>query len=191
VAALLTRAAEAFTELGCAVEQASIPALERTDWNLLTMTLYGGGGGPYLERAVAGRHDQLHPALRRRLAARVDSLADYVAAEEAVEELRRDVAAFFVDHDVLLCPSVPTAAHGHDAMEVAIAGQAQSARATMRATIPWDLTGSPALSLPFAFSADGLPLGIQLVGRRFEDELVLRAAAALERLRGDFPRPAI
>jgi aspartyl-tRNA(Asn)/glutamyl-tRNA(Gln) amidotransferase subunit A len=61
----------------------------------------------------------------------------------------------------------------------------------MRATIPWDLTGSPALSLPFAIGGDGLPLGIQLVGRRFEDELVLRAATALERLRGDLPRPEL
>jgi aspartyl-tRNA(Asn)/glutamyl-tRNA(Gln) amidotransferase subunit A len=51
----------------------------------------------------------------------------------------------------------------------------------MRATIPFDLTGSPALTVPFARSRDGLPIGVQFVGRRFEDETVLRAGALLER----------
>ncbi len=50
----------------------------------------------------------------------------------------------------------------------------------MRATIPFDLTGSPAPTLPFAKSAEGLPVGVQLVGRRFEDETVLRAGLLLE-----------
>ena len=48
-------------------------------------------------------------------------------------------------------------------------------RDAMRATIPCDVTGSPALAVPFSFSEDGLPIGVQLVGRRFEDERVLAA----------------
>jgi aspartyl-tRNA(Asn)/glutamyl-tRNA(Gln) amidotransferase subunit A len=46
--------------------------------------------------------------------------------------------------------------------------------------VPWNLTGSPALSLPFGMSADGLPIGVQLVGRHFEESVVLQAAMALE-----------
>jgi Asp-tRNA(Asn)/Glu-tRNA(Gln) amidotransferase A subunit family amidase len=62
----------------------------------------------------------------------------------------------------------------------------------MRATIPWDVSGSPALTVPFARSSDGLPIGVQLVGRHFEDRLVLQAGAALEELRGDEPgRPPL
>ena len=147
------------------------------------MTLYSAGGGAFFDRVIDGRHDELHPALRRRLAAKVESLADYVAAEDAVEELRLDLPRAFLDHDVLLCPTVPVPAHPHDATEVEIDGTSYPPRATMRATIPWDLSGSPALSVPFAESGEGLPIGVQIVGRHFDDELVLRVGAALERPR--------
>jgi aspartyl-tRNA(Asn)/glutamyl-tRNA(Gln) amidotransferase subunit A len=50
----------------------------------------------------------------------------------------------------------------------------------MRATLPWNLTGSPALSVPFALTGDGLPVGVQTIGRRFDEETVLRVGAALE-----------
>ncbi|MDQ0993868.1 amidase [Streptomyces sp. V3I7] len=47
-------------------------------------------------------------------------------------------------------------------------------------TIPFSVTGHPALSLPVGFAADGLPIGLQIVGRRFEEATVFRVAAALE-----------
>ena len=46
---------------------------------------------------------------------------------------------------------------------------------------PFDLTGRPVISVPMAPGSGGLPLGLQIAGRRFEDDLVLRAAAAWER----------
>jgi Asp-tRNA(Asn)/Glu-tRNA(Gln) amidotransferase A subunit family amidase len=45
---------------------------------------------------------------------------------------------------------------------------------------PFDLTGQPALTVPCGFSAEGLPIGMQIVGRAFEDELVLHAGAAYQ-----------
>jgi aspartyl-tRNA(Asn)/glutamyl-tRNA(Gln) amidotransferase subunit A len=45
------------------------------------------------------------------------------------------------------------------------------------------MTGQPAASVPCGFTADGLPVGLQIVGRRFADVAVLKAAAAFERLR--------
>ncbi len=188
VAAVVDRAAAALADAGCAVEEARVAGLERHDWNVLTMIMYGIGGGPYLDDVIAGRHSELHPMLQRRLAARSDSLPDYVACEYAVEELRRDLLAFFAGHDLLLCPTGTTVAHGHDAAEVEIDGDAYPARATMRATIPWDISGSPALTVPFGMS-EGLPVGVQLVGRHFGEETVLRAGIALERARGPLPHP--
>jgi aspartyl-tRNA(Asn)/glutamyl-tRNA(Gln) amidotransferase subunit A len=47
-------------------------------------------------------------------------------------------------------------------------------------TYPFNLTGQPAIALPCGRTAGGLPIGLQLVGRRFEDALLLRAAAAVE-----------
>jgi aspartyl-tRNA(Asn)/glutamyl-tRNA(Gln) amidotransferase subunit A len=49
-------------------------------------------------------------------------------------------------------------------------------------TYPFNL-GAPAASVPCGFTRDGLPIGLQIVGRRFDDTTVLRAAAAFERER--------
>jgi aspartyl-tRNA(Asn)/glutamyl-tRNA(Gln) amidotransferase subunit A len=191
VRGVVARAGEALSSLGCAVGQADVPALSRHDWNTTTMTLYGGGGRLYFEGVIAGRWDELHPALRRRLSADPPSLESYVASEDAVEELRLDLPQAFAEHDLLLCPTVPIAAHGHDAAEVVIDGESYPPRTTMRATIPWDVSGSPALTVPFGWSAEGLPIGAQLVGRHFEDRRVLEAGAALEQVRGELRRPPL
>jgi aspartyl-tRNA(Asn)/glutamyl-tRNA(Gln) amidotransferase subunit A len=50
-------------------------------------------------------------------------------------------------------------------------------------TYPFNMTGQPAASVPAGFTRDGLPIGLQIVGRRFDDAGVLRAAAAFERAR--------
>jgi aspartyl-tRNA(Asn)/glutamyl-tRNA(Gln) amidotransferase subunit A len=50
----------------------------------------------------------------------------------------------------------------------------------MSFTFPFNLTGQPAASVPAGFTPDGLPVGLQIVGRRLEDGLVLRASAAYE-----------
>jgi hypothetical protein len=55
---------------------------------------------------------------------------------------------------------------------------------------PFNLTGQPAMSVPMGAAEDGLPVGLQIVGRRFEDDLVLRAAAAWERI-APWPRPPL
>lgn len=60
---------------------------------------------------------------------------------------------------------------------------------TMAAATPWNLFGFPALVLPWAFTPDGLPVGIQLIGRPWEEELLLSAGCQLEEARGPFPLP--
>ena len=53
----------------------------------------------------------------------------------------------------------------------------------MAAGDPFNLTGQPAASVPCGFTKDGLPIGLQIVGRRFDDVTVLRASAAFETAR--------
>jgi aspartyl-tRNA(Asn)/glutamyl-tRNA(Gln) amidotransferase subunit A len=188
VAATVERAAEALARAGADVAVAELDGFAEVDANELTLVLYGAESGAYFDEVVGDLRDRLHPALQRRLESRTASLDEYVAAEASVERLRRDLASFFRDHDVLLCPTAPIVAPFHDFEAVTIAGRRYPPRAAMRATIPFDLTGSPALTLPFGRSAEGLPVGVQLVGRRFEDETVLRAGLLLE-ARSEPPAP--
>ncbi|MFQ5786131.1 MAG: amidase family protein, partial [Alphaproteobacteria bacterium] len=56
-------------------------------------------------------------------------------------------------------------------------------------TVPASLAGLPAVSLPAGLSGDGLPLGLHLIGRPFDEETVLRAAGALEAVAAFAARP--
>jgi aspartyl-tRNA(Asn)/glutamyl-tRNA(Gln) amidotransferase subunit A len=59
-------------------------------------------------------------------------------------------------------------------------------------TLPFNLTGQPAASIPCGLTAGGLPVGLQIVGPRFADALVLRASRALEQaLRWPIPHPLL
>jgi Asp-tRNA(Asn)/Glu-tRNA(Gln) amidotransferase A subunit family amidase len=181
IAAAVEEAARALADSGPIVERAEPEGLAALDANELTLRLYAAESRAYFELLVGERRSELHPAMRRRLDLPAATLDEYVAAEAAVERLRRDLAAFFRRYDVLLCPTAPVVAPPHDAEEIRIGGAAFAPRTSMRATIPFDLTGSPALTVPFSRSPEGLPVGVQLVGRRFEDETVLRAGAVVER----------
>ncbi len=180
VAATVARAAESLQTLGSRVEQVTLPGLERCDGHLLSMTLFTAEGGLYLEPIIAGRQAELYPALQQRLSFKVESLREYLTAEAEVEGLRRDLAQYFTRYDILLCHTVPVPAHPHEAPACVIGAQTLPPRHVLRATVPFDLTGSPALSVPFGWSAEGLPIGVQIVGRQFEEATVLRVGMALE-----------
>jgi aspartyl-tRNA(Asn)/glutamyl-tRNA(Gln) amidotransferase subunit A len=187
----VARAADALGGLDAEVERADVPGLASRDCNALTRTLYGAEGRAYLEDVIGDRWDELHPVLAKRLAAPMPTLEEYLAAEAEVEGLRRDLADAFRRHDLLLGPTVSVPAHPHGIEELVVDGRPFHARTTLRATIPFDLTGSPALSVPFGTSSEGLPIGVQLIGRHLEEETIFRAAMGLERARGPLPRPPL
>src|SRR4029079_12942170 len=60
----------------------------------------------------------------------------------------------------------------------------------MMPVTPWDLLGFRAVVAPFGFTEGGLPVGIQIVGRPFSEELILEVAVRLEEARGPLPGPA-
>ncbi len=89
--------------------------------------------------------------------------------------------AFFERWDLLLSPAVaaPPLRQG-EWFAAEIAGVPVGRDAGSIFTFPFNLTGQPAASVPCGFTRAGLPIGLQIVGRRFDDVGVLRAAAALE-----------
>jgi aspartyl-tRNA(Asn)/glutamyl-tRNA(Gln) amidotransferase subunit A len=91
---------------------------------------------------------------------------------------------FFDQFDLLLTPTLPVApfAVGLGAPEgiVDTAGALPPFPEWLPFTYPWNMTGQPAATVPCGFTREGLPVGLQIVGRRFADETVLRAAATFE-----------
>src|SRR5581483_11492264 len=92
--------------------------------------------------------------------------------------------AFFERYDLLLTPTVacPAFPVGLD-NATEIAGTPVGPFEWTPFTWPFNLTGQPAASVTAGFTKEGLPVGLQIVGRRFDDVTVLRAAAAFERAR--------
>ena len=70
-----------------------------------------------------------------------------------------------------------------------INGETMAARHSLRATVPWDLTGSPAINVPFGWRAEGLPIGVQLVAGHFNEHILLKVAKALEGCQLDRRKP--
>ena len=178
----VSRAAAALGELGWQVEPVSLDSWQNCPPQDISAALFTAEGARYLAPIIAGREDQLAPSMQRRLQLPQPSYDRYLEAGEQCEALQQDVAALFTKYDLLLCPVGPAPAHPHDSIELEIDGQRVPGRNALRATIPFDLTGSPALSVPFGRSNEGLPIGVQIVGRHFDEATVLRAGAVLEEL---------
>jgi aspartyl-tRNA(Asn)/glutamyl-tRNA(Gln) amidotransferase subunit A len=101
---------------------------------------------------------------------------------EAISIAARDAIDGF---DYLLCPVAPVATFSADLPSPA----ADPSRALehIAYTVTFSISGHPAISVPWATTADGRPIGIQIVGRRFADVPVLALGAACERLRAELP----
>ena len=109
------------------------------------------------------------------------STRDYVLAMDRARAYWHEAQTFLQRFDLLLTPTVAVApfAAGQPAPRE-IAGQPISVLGWMPFTFPFNLTGQPAASVPAGFTEDGLPVGLQIIGRRNADRTVLAASAAYE-----------
>jgi aspartyl-tRNA(Asn)/glutamyl-tRNA(Gln) amidotransferase subunit A len=105
----------------------------------------------------------------------------YIKAQRMRQQLADKFDAAFRQADFLICPTMRTPAPPVGAAEVTIDGQAYPLHtAATNLTLPFNLTGLPAISIPWDRTADGVPIGLQLVGRRGCDWQVLALAERLE-----------
>ena len=97
------------------------------------------------------------------------------------DELLAAIAAVFDDVDLLLTPTTATTAfvaEGPPPFE--IAGQSVGGMGSVPYTAPFNISGMPAVSIPVGCAPDGLPVGLQVVTRRHDEELVLACGALAE-----------
>jgi aspartyl-tRNA(Asn)/glutamyl-tRNA(Gln) amidotransferase subunit A len=176
----VARAASTLEQAGCLVEPVSLASWEELPGQSISLTIYTAEVSQYLAPYISGREEELSPPIRSRLEVPAPSAREYQQALADCERLRHDMARYFTRFDLLLCPISVVPAHPHGAVELEVDGQRVMPRNALRAAVPFDLTGSPAISVPFGWSEDGLPIGVQLVARHFDEATLLRAAKALE-----------
>jgi amidase len=181
VAAAIRGAADAFSNAGAQVVEASPQSFERALalWSMI-LTSEINANLPLLS-LVMGEAGQKFLEYAREIVPAVDTstLMMGFAERNAVD---REWHTFLTEHDVLL---MPTWAHPPFELgaDVASFEGAQATLDTMRPVLPANLLGLPAAVVPVGL-ADGLPVGAQLVGRRFADLTCLAAAEVLEQAFG-------
>ncbi|HLJ11085.1 MAG TPA: amidase [Planctomycetaceae bacterium] len=181
VAAICERAAMKFAETGARVEAVELPWSDPyTAWSVF----FFGTAAASLERELATRGDLLDPGFKkvveRGLALRGVDFGNALAARHDFwDQVRRVYDKF----DLLLCPTLAVApfALGQDDADP-IEGERLGPLQWTRFTYPFNLTGQPAVSVPAGWTNASLPIGLQIIGDRHADLLVLQAARAWEQV---------
>ena len=137
----------------------------------------------YHSRFLATRRRLYGDDLRSGFAAGQFILAEhYVRAKRIVTQYRQDLNAIFEKVDLLVTPTCPIVAPRLGQVSVTTQGKEEAlGDAHSRFTNFFNLTGNPAISIPSGLHGTGLPMGVQLIARPFEEETLLRAGDALER----------
>ena len=191
--ATVRAAAEALKRAGFRVEPFRPEGLEQA--RQLWWQFFGIAGGMLLRPMTKGREAELSPILKQHLS--------WVAAEPSHtgqtlldtwimrDVLRMQVFSQMREYPVLLCPvaSIPAFYHGERSWK--IDGKTVQYLDAWSYTEWFNLLGTPAVAVPFGRSNEGLPIGVQIVARPWEEELVLAVAAELETQRGAWQGPKI
>jgi Asp-tRNA(Asn)/Glu-tRNA(Gln) amidotransferase A subunit family amidase len=184
------RAAELLAAQGFIVELLQLKGLDQA------IDLWWFFFGPTIAHlfrpVVAGREDQVSPMLREYLACAEPkspvTLDQFLAACAERDIVRGEILRQMADVPIVLSPvsSAPAFRHGEGNWRP---GADHCYRDTMRHSQWLNLAGFPGVALPLGSSPEGLPIGVQIIGRPHEDELVLAVAESLEQVRGPWQAP--
>ncbi len=180
VRAAVDATAERVRQLGFTCKRVTLPHAAAAPRALLAI-LYAEASA-YHESWLRDRADEYAPNTRIRLELGTLLPATvYVRAQQARRVIMQAYKELFAQVDLLLLPVGPSASYRLDAPAVEpTAGGGDRMGALIRFSGPFDLIGYPAISIPNGLTADGLPIGVQLAGRPFEEGLLLQVAHAIE-----------
>lgn len=130
---------------------------------------------------VAKRPGKYQPETLRRIRTGENiSAAEYVRHQEDLERARREIAEVFAGVDVLVTPTTPIAAPRIAELKTNPERLRPTELMLLRNTRPFNVWGLPAISVPCGFTQSGLPIGLQIAGPHWREDLVLRMAHAYE-----------
>ncbi len=183
VAAIVRDAIATIERLGGQVREIDLPGLQDL-WLIASIVLIAEAA-TYHRTNIEQRPQDYGDDVRERIQGGLDLKAvDLVRSYRAMAELRRTCdETLLSDVDLL---ALPTAIHA--AVKIEEAARQDPTLGLTRLTAQFDVTGQPACSVPCGWTKAGLPVGLQLVGRYFQEGTVLRAAHAFETQSG-VPRP--
>src|ERR1700720_839695 len=190
--AAVEKAASLLTDQRFSVEPFQLSGLDRAleIWWFFFGPVVAHLFGPTVE----GREEQLSPILSEYLSyaapenpITVDALLSACAARD---DIRTEILRQLQDFPILLSPvsSLPAFRHGEGTYRP---DSPHCYRASMRHSQWLNLAGCPGASVPVGASPEGLPIGVQVIGRPHEEELVLGVAECIERARGPWQRPPL
>ena len=166
--------------MGAEVREVDFPEFQ--DAAAISTTMLMAEASACFRDLLARDGASLYEPVRLRLEAGLFiSAADYLRAQQGRALFDRAARRLLDDVDLLAGPTEPVTAPPLLQQQV-LAGEQEigTVAALTQYTRPYNITGFPAISVPCGFSAEGLPIGLQLAGRPFDEETVLRAAHAYE-----------
>lgn len=130
----------------------------------------------------AAKNPELYQAetLRRIRSGEKVAAVDYIQRRRELEEARRGIRAVFADVDVLVTPTTPMPAPAIADLKADPDALRPAELTLLRNTRPFNVWGLPAISVPCGFTQSGLPIGMQIAGPHWREDLVLRLAHAYE-----------
>jgi aspartyl-tRNA(Asn)/glutamyl-tRNA(Gln) amidotransferase subunit A len=174
VAALTARAIDVFRDLGARIEEITLPLA--TELETATMVGLFAEAFAYHRADLRDSWSDYGRSARRVLGSgAMLTAADYVQMQRVRRVALRQLDALFAGVDIVVNPTclIP-ATTGDETSYEGLAGTIL--------TPYWNAVGFPAMSIPMGRTADGLPVGLQLAGRPFEEATVLRAADAFQQI---------
>jgi Asp-tRNA(Asn)/Glu-tRNA(Gln) amidotransferase A subunit family amidase len=191
-AAAVERAAKILSEQGIAVEKKRLSRLDRAIE--LWWYFFGPVIADLIRKGAAKQEELMSPMLREYVAlatAEVTLTYDgFLHACGERDRLRAEILRQMEDVTILLSPvsAGPAFRHGEGNWR---SGEKENYRDTMRYSQWLNLAGFPGVALPVGMSSEGLPIGVQVIGRPYEEEMILAVAEAIERGRGPWHAPNI
>jgi aspartyl-tRNA(Asn)/glutamyl-tRNA(Gln) amidotransferase subunit A len=181
VCARFDEAAAALRRGGAALTDVAIPHASTTP--AVYIHIHSSEGATYHARTLDSEPERYTPVVRRRLELGRYVLAqDYLRAMEGRAVLCHEVDAALAGCDALMLPTLPIPAPPLGAEMMMMGDRQEPVRALMlRLTQLFNVTGHPAISIPCGVTSDGLPVGLQLVGRRSQTNDLLSTALLIER----------